>query len=290
MNGMNDFVDFFNVQIYFLMLILYYKYTVPIFHFFTYVVPRRIDVLNDQSVILSEEWSIAEAMVSFSCDECQDVVTKPKVQRHLLKCRGATLSCLDCLKTFDKQTVIGHTSCISEAEKYGPKTQQKPMQSSQTFCAVCDLHLNGAVHAHQHYESKKHRAALRRSSKVASLPGKDAEKDPSSQCEKNGLSSGCQDLPGSSNNTRKQNEKGNQMKATKNRRVSLKRILKQLVKNTPNKRMKKSKLVKAVRLQLGQDAPSDLVSAIDKKIGKIRKLSVIDNRVVWVHPNSHLQS
>lgn len=216
-------------------------------------------------------------------------MTKPKVNRHLIRCRGATLSCLDCLKTFNEQTVTGHTSCISEAEKYGPKTPQKEIKSSQTFCAVCNLHLNGAVHAYQHYESKKHRAALRRSSKnskpkpkspsVSFLGNRSKNQDPAQA-----PSTECVALPETSENTRKQNGQSNETKAKRCLKLPLKRILKQTVKNHPNKRMKKSKLIKAVRDQLGQDAPSDLAVVIDNKIRKIRKLSIVGNRVVWTHP------
>lgn len=227
-------------------------------------------------------------MVSFSCDECQDVVTKPKVNRHLIRCRGATLSCLDCLKTFNEQTVTGHTSCISEAEKYGPKTSQKELKSSQTFCAVCNLQLNGVVHAYQHYESKKHRAALRRSSKTAKpkpeTPTLTLSENQSKNQDLVQTPTKCVGLPDTSGNTKKQNGQSNETKAKKRQKLPLKRILKQTVKNHPNKRMRKSKLVKAVRDQLGRDAPSDLATVIDKKIGKIRKLSIVGNRVVWVHP------
>lgn len=97
-------------------------------------------------------------MVSFSCDDCQNVFTKPKVERHLYNCSTSTVSCIDCGTVFDRRTVRAHTSCIIEAEKYGPHRTK----SDSTFCVTCQLQLNGAVHAEQHYNSKKHRANLRK--------------------------------------------------------------------------------------------------------------------------------
>ncbi|KAF8624613.1 hypothetical protein AX15_005769 [Amanita polypyramis BW_CC] len=67
-------------------------------------------------------------MVSFSCNGCMDVVKKPKLDQHYLRCKSG-FDCIDCSKTFSIPTDWkGHTSCITEAEKYqkslykGPKT------------------------------------------------------------------------------------------------------------------------------------------------------------------------
>lgn len=106
------------------------------------------------------------AMVSFSCDACQDVKTKPKALAHFGSCRACvTMTCLDCSTTFTSRTIGPHTSCVSEAAKYGAK----PTTNSQTYCVDCALALNGAVHALQHYESKKHKKALR-AKKAAAKP------------------------------------------------------------------------------------------------------------------------
>lgn len=43
---------------------------------------------------------------------------KPKLDTHSYRC-GASFTCVDCSKTFQNQKEWkGHTSCISEAEKY----------------------------------------------------------------------------------------------------------------------------------------------------------------------------
>ncbi|CAG8747074.1 23496_t:CDS:1, partial [Dentiscutata erythropus] len=57
-------------------------------------------------------------MVSFSCDQCADVIKKPKLDQHRIKCPITTFTCIDCSKTFVGTSYKSHTSCISEAEKY----------------------------------------------------------------------------------------------------------------------------------------------------------------------------
>ncbi|KAF9236347.1 hypothetical protein BU15DRAFT_50180, partial [Melanogaster broomeanus] len=59
---------------------------------------------------------------------CGDVVKKPKLDQHRGRCNSG-FDCIDCSVTFNTPTEYkGHTSCISEAEKYqkglynGPKT------------------------------------------------------------------------------------------------------------------------------------------------------------------------
>ena len=58
-------------------------------------------------------------MVSFVCMTCQDTVRKPMVQKHVYKCPNCwVLSCVDCMVKFEGDDYQGHTSCMSEAEKY----------------------------------------------------------------------------------------------------------------------------------------------------------------------------
>mmetsp|Transcript_57794 Transcript_57794/g.135116 ORF Transcript_57794/g.135116 Transcript_57794/m.135116 type:complete len:248 (-) Transcript_57794:104-847(-) len=54
----------------------------------------------------------------FYCD-CGETVKKPKLAKHLLTCRAAKVSCIQCLKEFWVQTGEweAHTKCISEQEK-----------------------------------------------------------------------------------------------------------------------------------------------------------------------------
>lgn len=57
-------------------------------------------------------------MVWFQCEDCGDTLKKPKVKGHAGQCSASRFSCVDCLRVFDKWSVQGHTSCVSEHEKY----------------------------------------------------------------------------------------------------------------------------------------------------------------------------
>ena len=49
---------------------------------------------------------------------CGDVLTKPKLDKHRTMCH-TSFDCIDCSKRFESPADYkGHTSCISEAEKY----------------------------------------------------------------------------------------------------------------------------------------------------------------------------
>lgn len=62
-------------------------------------------------------------MVSFICNACGQTVRKTQVEKHYLNdCRSCdVLSCIDCGKDFQGDEYAGHTSCITEAEKYQGK-------------------------------------------------------------------------------------------------------------------------------------------------------------------------
>ncbi len=58
-------------------------------------------------------------MVSFICGGCGDTLKKPKLDQHFHSRCGASFTCLDCSVEFHApQQWKGHTTCISEAEKY----------------------------------------------------------------------------------------------------------------------------------------------------------------------------
>ncbi|KAI0154779.1 hypothetical protein GGR57DRAFT_96013 [Xylariaceae sp. FL1272] len=57
-------------------------------------------------------------MVSFSCEECGDVLTKKKLDPHRNRCRGATFTCIDCMVHFPGFEYRSHTSCMTEDQKY----------------------------------------------------------------------------------------------------------------------------------------------------------------------------
>lgn len=59
-------------------------------------------------------------MVYFQCEICYDTLKKKQVKNHYsFQCRNADLfCCLTCQKAFNRETIIAHTSCITEDEKY----------------------------------------------------------------------------------------------------------------------------------------------------------------------------
>jgi len=85
-------------------------------------------------------------MVSFQCHSCGDVVKKPKLDQHRTRCHGG-FDCIDCSTTFNSPAEYkGHTSCISEAEKYqkglykgprmgesAPKNNYPPQPASEPY-------------------------------------------------------------------------------------------------------------------------------------------------------------
>ncbi|ATY60182.1 Zinc finger domain-containing LYAR-type [Cordyceps militaris] len=72
-------------------------------------------------------------MVSFSCEECGDVLTKKKLDPHRNRCRGATFTCIDCMVHFPGTQYRAHTSCMTEAQKYqGALYKEKPQKNNNT--------------------------------------------------------------------------------------------------------------------------------------------------------------
>lgn len=120
--------------------------------------------------ISQSSWEDGVVMVSFSCDQCQDVFKKPKIEAHMWQCRASSVSCVDCGQTFGIGNVKAHTTCYTEQEKYdGSRRGHNGVGSGRgggdrnpTYCSICQLAINGAVMAEQHYTSKKHKASLRR--------------------------------------------------------------------------------------------------------------------------------
>ncbi|KAI1809407.1 hypothetical protein GGS20DRAFT_303629 [Poronia punctata] len=57
-------------------------------------------------------------MVSFSCENCGDVLTKKKLDPHRNRCHYATFTCIDCMVHFPGTEYRSHTSCMTEDQKY----------------------------------------------------------------------------------------------------------------------------------------------------------------------------
>ncbi|KAJ3701910.1 hypothetical protein LUZ61_005615 [Rhynchospora tenuis] len=123
-------------------------------------------------------------MVWFQCEDCGEELKKPKLAGHFNRCSAYRLSCIDCGVTFDQESVKGHNQCISEAEKYGPKSDGKPVKTPQSkpdkskpnadvdinvglstrppwFCSLCNTTTTSKQTLLSHAEGKKHRAKAR---------------------------------------------------------------------------------------------------------------------------------
>ncbi|KAL6226733.1 PREDICTED: UBP1-associated proteins 1C [Fragaria vesca subsp. vesca] len=123
-------------------------------------------------------------MVWFQCEDCGDNLKKPKLPHHFNTCSAGKLSCIDCGEMFSRETVQGHTQCITETEKYGPKGQvkasnggAKPKKDSKQpadlditvglserppwFCSLCNTNATSRQSLMLHAEGKKHRGKAR---------------------------------------------------------------------------------------------------------------------------------
>ncbi|GAA5973163.1 hypothetical protein JCM11641_006299 [Rhodosporidiobolus odoratus] len=70
-------------------------------------------------------------MVSFCCEQCNDTVKKPKLDQHAGRCRGAQFTCIDCNVTFEGTSYRGHTSCVSEEQRYHKSVYKAPKGKGQ---------------------------------------------------------------------------------------------------------------------------------------------------------------
>lgn len=224
-------------------------------------------------------------MVSFSCDLCQDVCTKAKVDRHFARCRTGSMSCIDCGVEFDRRTIKPHTSCVTEAEKYERRGKNNPtVKNSESYCATCKLDISGAVAAVQHYASKKHRANERRSKQndnaalAAAIPSTEqataATKLTAVLATKDKARQATIDERGATDAKQTDESLQTTRRTTRvSRTTSVKRVMKTLLKAAPKKRMRQEKLVKAVTEAMKSEAPSDLATLVTEIAIASRKFS-----------------
>lgn len=131
-------------------------------------------------------------MVWFQCEDCGENLKKPKLINHFRGCSAQKLSCIDCGVVFNQQSVQGHTQCVSEAEKYGPKNMgciksesMKSLSKEQNCdgmdvslglsarapwsCSLCNVKATSQETLMLHSQGKKHRSKVRAtSSKLSS--------------------------------------------------------------------------------------------------------------------------
>ncbi|VVA99618.1 unnamed protein product [Arabis nemorensis] len=146
-------------------------------------------------------------MVWFQCEDCGDNLKKPKLPNHFRMCSATKLSCIDCGEMFGKDSAQGHTQCITEAEKYGPKGQSKasngtpakPKDKQQPdfditvglsnrypwFCSLCNTKATSQQTLLAHADGKKHRGkakgfhAKQQESEQSTVDTKDASENAS---------------------------------------------------------------------------------------------------------------
>jgi uncharacterized membrane protein YkoI len=199
-------------------------------------------------------------MVSFSCDNCQDVVTKPKVLHHFSSCRTRSVSCIDCGVVFSAQSVKAHTSCISEAQKHGPKGGGR--QNTESYCVDCCLSLNGAVHSLQHYDSKKHKSTVRKKkaeAKIAAAAGAEPAVVDTTAVPPARVDVAVPVAPSRADADVLVEDVAASTSAPKGSKVlSLKKAMKQALKKAPGRKLASAALENAVREILGVTAGDDL--------------------------------
>jgi len=72
---------------------------------------------------------------------CCDVVKKPKLDQHRLRCQSS-FTCIDCSTTFaGPHEYKGHTFCVSEAQKYEKALYKGPKQDGVSSHLHCVLNM-----------------------------------------------------------------------------------------------------------------------------------------------------
>lgn len=195
-------------------------------------------------------------MVSFSCDDCQNVFTRKRIDGHFYRCRTRSVSCIDCGCVFDASSVKRHTSCITEAEKYEGGGVGVCSTDPNKYCTICKLQLPGLVAAAQHYNSKKHKknecaaAAAVKAAAAATVTVSVAKKE----IEKHAAEAEAEEAK----------ECGGRVSSK-----AVKKVMKTILKKQPKRRMKLKSLITAVITDGVRNGHKCSETAIDLKVREL---------------------
>lgn len=193
------------------------------------------------------------------------------------------------------------------------------MECTQTYCGICKLRLNGAIHALQHYDSKKHRASERKAK--AAEKGKAKAKQPglgdnvSSQtvraekpellqdgrdCEKHALleTAVADAAPQSAAASRDTAERSTispcgaapvgsktipvRGGVEKPMKYKLNRAMKQVLKDAPKQKLKRGRLIAAVSQVLGGETPDNIGELLNKRVRKSKHFEMRKDRIFLI--------
>ncbi|EME29996.1 zinc ion binding protein [Galdieria sulphuraria] len=226
-------------------------------------------------------------MVSFCCDQCQEVVKKPKLEKHFFICRTRSVSCVDCGTTFDRASATSHITCITEKEKYEKQQVSKELLQrlegdSNLYCKTCNISFNSALQGEQHYQSKRHISATKRrladDNATTGLNSVSGEKE-SNAIQETFITNYHQGTNGTDKvkALKTDNQRGSDKKQAKSfsqKKVGLKKAIKKLVVSNG---IRMSCLLK--KLQRQGFSSVDLERRVRRRIEKSRKLFMNGKRV-----------
>uniref|UniRef100_A0A7N0ULN6 U1-type domain-containing protein n=1 Tax=Kalanchoe fedtschenkoi TaxID=63787 RepID=A0A7N0ULN6_KALFE len=231
-------------------------------------------------------------MVWFQCEDCGENLKKPKLGAHFWKCSASKLSCIDCGQMFGQDTVQGHTQCISEAEKYGPKGMVKPSNATAMntrnsnqkpevdinvglsenppwFCSTCKTNATSRQALLLHADGKKHKGKAR-AFHAANQKSNQAEVHVAEE----------NDLVDYSTKNIVQSDKSESNSVKK---IKWKSLITASLKTGPNKGLKMSKLKKLVIKALkeaGVTEKEDLLdTTLEEKVNKSHKFEIVGKYV-----------
>ena len=240
----------------------------------------------------------------FYCDVCGDSIKKPKVAAHCNQCRYATFTCIDCSRPFDQTTVHGHTSCVTEHEKYAQGATKPGGFASQGFygdgtaqqnggggggdggaegleflstrapwkCSICNVACTSSETLMGHAAGAKHKRRAK-----AAIAARNGGNDKAGDKKEEGKSKGeATTENGNGNSTPDEDKKSSKKKSSKKdkkKEINWKKLAATELKKSGGD-MKLKKLLKALASAVGGDDDGLDSEKITKKLEKSKKFKV----------------